>query len=144
MIKKIILSIIILFFLLTTLAWGSYFYIENKISQPFDNKYTGIQKEFVIENGQGVKEIAANLERESLIIGSDYFEIYVWQKKIAGQLQAGKYDLSAAMTIPEIANLFAGGQIKSNEIQVTIPEGFTIEEIEERLVEKGLVKRGGF
>ena len=143
MIKKIILSIIILFFLLTTLAWGSYFYIEKKISEPLASD-SQEQKEFVIESGQGVKKIAANLKKEGLIVGSDYFEIYVWQKKIAAKLQAGKYDLSSAMTIPEIANLFSGGQIISNEIAVTIPEGFTVKEIEKRLVEKGLVKEGEF
>ena len=142
MIKKIILSIIILFFLLSIIAMASFLYVENKINQPFGDN--NIQKEFVIENGQGVKEIAANLKKNNLIVGSDYFEIYVWRKKIAGQLQAGKYDLSAAMAIPEIAGILVGGRIKSNEIAVTIPEGFTLEEIEKRLAEKGLVKKDEF
>ncbi len=140
MIKKIILSIIILFFLFAIIVAAGCFYIENKINRPFSDN--NIQKEFVIENGQGVKKIAANLEKEGLITGSDYFEIYVWQKKIASQLQAGKYSLSASMAIPEIADLFAGGQIKSNEVQVTIPEGFTLDEIEKRLIKKELIKEG--
>ena len=142
MIKKIILSIIILFFLFAIIVAAGCFYIENKINRSFSDN--NIQKEFVIESGQGVKKIAANLEKEGLIIGSDYFEIYVWQKKIADRLQAGKYSLSASMAIPEIADLFAGGQIKSNEVQVTIPEGFTLDEIEKRLVKKELIKEGEF
>ena len=142
MIKKIILSITVLFFLFAIIAAAGFFCVENKINRPFGDN--NIQKEFVIESGQGVREIAVNLEKEGLIAGSDYFEIYVWQKKISSRLQAGKYNLDAAMAISEIADLFAGGQIKPNEIQVTIPEGFTLKEIEKRLAEKGLVKESEF
>ena len=142
MTKKIILSIAILFFLLAVVVATSLLYIENKINQPFSSSNT--QKEFVIKNGQGVKEIAANLKNEGLIIGSDYFKIYVWREKIASRLQAGKYNLNSAMTIPEIADIFVKGHTKPNEIQVTIPEGFTIKEIKERLVEKGLIKEDEF
>jgi UPF0755 protein len=46
-------------------------------------------------------------------------------------LQVGKYFLSPSMNIPQIAQKIISGDIA--KIKVTIPEGFTVKDIEERL-----------
>ncbi len=117
--------------------------LQNIINKPY-NTNDNVKKEFIIKSGDSVQEIAANLQSRNLISEMDFFKFYVWQKKISGELQAGSYELSPAMSIPEIANLFIGGKIKSNEISITIPEGFSNKEIDERLAESGLIEKESF
>lgn len=57
-------------------------------------------------------------------------------------IKAGGYSLSSSMTIPEIISKLTQGETKSNVVEVTIPEGFNTYEIDARLANKGLIKRG--
>ncbi|MBW6440732.1 endolytic transglycosylase MltG [Patescibacteria group bacterium] len=141
--KKIVLSFIGLILILLFIGFVSYLSIQNKIIKPW-NVMDNNRKEFVIESGEGVKQIAANLESENLISGADYFEIYVWQKKMASKLQAGKYELSPSMKIEDMVDLFVGGKIVGNEISITIPEGYSVKEIDQRLAQEGLINEGQF
>lgn len=94
----------------------------------FDSKEEII---FHIEKGQGSKEIAFNLEKEGLIWWEPIFQIYVLSRGAAGKLQAGYYSLTPAMNIPQITEKFATGDII--KIKITIPEGFTSEQILQKL-----------
>ena len=89
---------------------------------------------FKVEKGEGSKEIALNLERDGLIKWDLPFRVYVLTKDISGNLQAGTYELSPSMTIPQIAKKFASGD--TLKIKVTIPEGFTLKDIQEELTSK--------
>ena len=141
--KKIIVIISILVFTMFVISIASFVYVQNIINEPHDIN-SNIKKEFVIKSGDSVQEIAANLQSRNLISDMDFFKFYVWQKKISSNLQAGNYELSPSMSIPEIANLFIEGKIKSNEISITIPEGFSNKEIDSRLAENGLIEKEGF
>ena len=66
--------------------------------------------------------------------------IYENSKGISSDLQAGDYLLSPSMNIPEIAQKIVSGDVY--KIKVTIPEGFNIEQIDARLAESGLIKKG--
>jgi len=139
--KKIVISVAIFLAALFLIAVGSYASIRKSIDEPLNASDQNITS-FTIESGQGVKEIAANLDSARLIAGGGFFEIYVWQNDLGSSLRAGEYELSPSMTIAEMVELFATGEygIKSNEIRVSIPEGFSNEEIIERMVEKDIIK----
>lgn len=125
------------------IAGGAYFYIQNQIKTPLDaNAHE--KKEFSIQKGEGVKDISAGLEKENLIRGAIYFQIYVWQEKVAESIQAGKYQLSPSMSIPQITDILTGGKIMDEDVWVTIPEGFLVRDIDRRLAESGLIKEGEF
>ncbi|MCK5490996.1 MAG: endolytic transglycosylase MltG [Candidatus Pacebacteria bacterium] len=141
--KKIVISFVIFSLILILIGLFSYISIQTKIIKPF-NVQDDIKKEFVIESGDSVKKIAANLESENLILGSDFFEIYIWQENLSSKLQAGKYELSPAMTISQMVDLFIGGKIIDNQIKITIPEGFLVAEIDQRLAEYELIQEGEF
>ena len=141
--KKIIIVILGLLSTLIFICFISYITIQNKINEPLSVKDNG-KKEFVIESGESVKQIAANLESENLILGRDYFEIYVWQEKLASKLQAGKYEISPSMTIEQMVNLFVGGKIIGNEVSITVPEGYSIKDIDQTLAKNGLIGGGEF
>jgi len=57
---------------------------------------------FEIMSGEGVKDIAKNLEERQLIKNDFYFNYFVWKTKAREKLQAGKYEIRGSMTIPEI------------------------------------------
>jgi UPF0755 protein len=86
---------------------------------------------FAIEKGRGSKEISADLQRANLIWWGPSFRAYVYIRGFSKNLQAGAYRLSPSMSIIKIADKFAAGEVE--EMNVTIPEGFTVKQIEERL-----------
>jgi len=89
------------------------------------------RKIFSIEKGEGVFEIAKKLENEGIIKNRFLFLSYAVLKEKHKKILAGKYELSASMTIPQILEKFTKGD--TAKIKITIPEGFTIKEIEEKL-----------
>jgi len=117
---KIIISILVICCLLLVV----YFWIG--IYQP---KESGFAKSvtFSIQKGEGSKEIAVNLERADLIKWESPFRVYVYFKGVAGKLQAGEYQLSSSMNIPEMVNKFVNGDVIKEKI--TFPEGFNLKEI---------------
>jgi len=89
------------------------------------------QVQFSVKKGEGSRDIALSLERNNLIRWAPMFRIYVLVRGIAGDLKAGEYLLSPSMSIPEITDKFIKGEVI--KINITIPEGFTVNMIEERL-----------
>lgn len=88
---------------------------------------------FIIEEGQGLKEIAGDLKTERIIKSRWVFIFYVWLRGKSKNLQAGEYSLNSAMSIPEIAKKLIQGKVIQDWVKVTIPEGWTNKQIEERL-----------
>lgn len=89
------------------------------------------EKLFSVEKGQNVFQIAENLEREGLIKNKFLFNFYVLAKRAQKGLQVGQYSLNSSMNIPEIAKKIISGDVA--QIVVTIPEGFTVKQVEEKL-----------
>ena len=89
------------------------------------------EKLFLIEKGQNLFQIGENLEKESLIKNRFLFDFYVLTKGAQGKLQAGEYFFSPSMNTTEITKKIISGDVA--KIVVTIPEGFTVKQIEERL-----------
>lgn len=116
------------------------FYIRYQIFTPLNSQST--EQDFVIKKGEGVKEIAANLEKAGLIRNKDIFEYYVWYKGWAARLQAGQYNLSPSLNIPEVVQKIVKGEAVSQEITITIPEGFTLKQIDQRLANAELIEAG--
>jgi len=116
------LFIVILFLLLIfLLIWG---FCLPKNSQ-------GQEKLFSIKKGEGVFQISQNLEAQGFIKNQYCFDFYVFIFQKQDKLQAGTYFLNPSMGIYEIASKFVSGDIAVQT--VTIPEGFTQKQIEERL-----------
>lgn len=132
---KNILITVLTIFLLVIFSTSLFFWyqVEAPLSHAEDKRV------FYIEPGQGVKEIAANLKKENLIRSDWVFETYVWLNKKTKNLQAGKYELSPSMNIAQIADKFVKGKVIKDWIKVTIPEGWTNQQIKERLLTLGLI-----
>ena len=106
------------------------FFICQGIYLPKDSAFTE-NKLFSIEKGQNLFQIAENLEKEGLIKNKFLFDFYIITKGMSRKLQAGEYYLNPSMSIVGITKKIISGEVARRE--VTIPEGFTIKQIEERL-----------
>lgn len=139
---KIVKIFIFIFFLTGIIVAGGLLYFVYDINRSLPDLQT--QKTFMIEKGDGVNQIAGKLQEQGIIKKTFNFETYLWLKNQEGALKSGEYELKPGMSAKELAMVFTEGNALPKEIQVTIPEGFTIKDIEERLVEKGLSKEGDF
>ena len=88
---------------------------------------------FVVEEGSGVKTIATKLNETKLISHPLFFRWFVKWTKTEKQMQSGTFSLipgsSIAAIILELTNA------KNTEVKVTIPEGFTNDQIKVKLTE---------
>jgi len=89
-----------------------------------------------IPAGTGTTGIVHLLKQNGLIRNESAFGIALHQWGFAGKLKAGYYRLSPHMPAEEIARIIAEGRIAT--AKVTIPEGFTVAQIAERMEALGL------
>lgn len=96
---------------------------------------------FTIAPGTSGKTIAKNLEAEGFIDSA--FKLY-WQMRresLGNKIKSGSFYISPSMTPQEILEEIVRG---STQALFTIPEGWTIEAIDARLVEWELIQPGEF
>lgn len=97
---------------------------------------------FTIRKGAGFQEIAEDLEEKGLIRSAASFKFYLLLKGWADKLKPGYYRLSRNLSATEIAQILVEGN--SQEVKVTIPEGWTIFQIEKKLKEVGVLEKDVF
>jgi UPF0755 protein len=129
-----------LLFLIFCLLLGGYFFIHYQITTPVSQQFQ--EQTFIVQKGESLRQISQHLEKEGLINQDYWFKFYVLMKGWAAHLQAGEYLLSPSMDISQIAQKIVKGEAISQDIQVTIPEGFTLKQIDARLAQVGLIQPG--
>lgn len=92
--------------------------------------------EIEIPLGSGVTTIATILEDNQLVKDAKIFKYYA-KFKNESQFQAGTYDLSQAMTLDELIESLKSGKLYREPLfTITYNEGWTVEQIAERVAEK--------
>ena len=91
-----------------------------------------------VPRGASVKEIAATLKTADLIRSKFGFETLVWLKRASSKLQAGEYTFEGKMSLTDIVRKLTGGLGAKNERELTIVEGWTVDEIGVYLEEQGV------
>lgn len=95
-----------------------------------------------IPSGTGTGGIAAILKENGLIRSESAFKLQTKLKGYDGKYKAGQYQLNGNMDMLTMMEDIASG--KTASLQVTIPEGYTIYKIEERLTGKELINKEQF
>ena len=105
---------------------AGFIYVQGEINTPY-NIQDNIKKEFVIQSGESVQQIADNLRSGDLISDTHSFKFYVWQEKVASKppgfnnLKANKlislYPLAALSANDAVgANLGGSNIMTSNRL----------------------------
>ncbi len=105
---------------------------------------SGAERSFALETECTVKEGAERLKKEGIISCPLLFRIYFSLKSEKRALPAGEYMLSPAMSYDEIRyELFSIGKERT-QVRITVPEGYTTDEIIELFLANGIGTREGF
>ncbi len=131
----VILAIVLINIFLFTKAYFS------NINTPVDKTDTK-EISFTIKKNSTLREVANNLEGKDLIKSSTAFYIYGKLQDTSEKLIAGRFVLNKSMTVKEIANTLIDAS--KSEFVITIQEGLTVKDIDEKLVEMELIKSGEF
>lgn len=81
---------------------------------------------FVVAPGSTARSISENLANRALITDARLFEAFVRVNGLAGNMEAGSFDLSPHMTIPQIA--YALTNARAEEVAVRVREGWRFEQ----------------
>jgi UPF0755 protein len=99
---------------------------------------------YVVQPGHGARAIAEGLKDAGLIRSPGYFRYVVWRRGHRDAFKAGTYELTPSMSTREIEALLAKGKPVSTEVDVTLLEGWTIEDMADHLQAKGIASREEF
>ena len=92
-------------------------------------------KEIRITPGTSTKSIAKQLADESIIRSSLLFEVVAYLEDASRYLQAGTYELSAAMSLREIIHRLKTGEVVHRHF--VVPEGLTVAKIAQLFEDEG-------
>ncbi|WP_420798632.1 endolytic transglycosylase MltG [Paenibacillus beijingensis] len=105
----------------------------------------GDVKRIEVAKGSTAFQVADLLEKQGIIRNSFIFKYYLKFHKEGGAFLAGTYDLAPGMTHDAIiSKLNKGETVKAETIRFTIPEGFTLLQIADKLSSEGLVDKATF
>jgi UPF0755 protein len=132
---RIFLSIMLLIFLLGTgTVAGVALFAANALKpmEPSD-----IEKRIVIPKGVTSAGIAEILEEEGLIRSGTIFRLYLKHKNQGHRFQAGEYAMKPGISLDEIIDkLNRGETIQHEMVRFTVPEGFHIKQIADKLAKE--------
>jgi UPF0755 protein len=97
---------------------------------------------FCVREGMSLKDVVGELERDRLITGKQLFLLCARLMGYSKRIKAGEYRLNPDMSPIKILDRLGSGAIITHA--VTIPEGFTREQIGGLLARKGLVNESEF
>lgn len=83
--------------------------------------------EFIVENGDTFKAVADRLKEQGIIGSKLAFEFFVRLAGKDGSIQAGSFELKPGTNFEDLVRLLSDAQ--ANDVQVTIPEGYTAGQI---------------
>jgi len=136
--KKIISLILVVI----AIFIASWFYVnvkaENNNENPFGNR------DFAVESGQGINLIADNLIADGFITSKFDFKAYLLFSGLKSKLLPGEYHLHTQMSIKEIVKEFVKTERTRAQVQITLLEGWNMEEVGEYLESKGLFSKKDF
>lgn len=138
--KTVIFAVLIL---LCVIGWFWYqqqryqHLLQTPVDATDQKKYS-----LVIKQGDSVNQIAKNLTDKNLILDQESFTRYLKEQNLDRKLVVGRFLISKSQTIPQIAQTLSN--VESSQAIITIPEGATIRDIDQKLAAQNIIESGEF
>lgn len=123
--------------LVVFMALTVYHYIEESYVAPVAAD-TSETVHVEIKSGSSLSSISTLLYDEGIIRNKFAFQLYADLNDLGGSLKAGQYDLSPGMTMEQIADVLKEGNPPRSVMKIMFLEGFTVEDMAEKLFKEGL------
>jgi len=101
-----------------------------------------IIKTVFIPQGASFNLIARELEKEDVITDAGKFSLLAQFKDAITRIKAGEYEFTTSMPPTEVLEMMLSGQVK--DYTITVPEGYSIEEVAMVLDNADIVKMSEF
>ncbi len=143
MLKRIVLALTVLVVITAGALFGlDYWY--NSMLEPVDPGETERNITVEIPPGANTETIAAILYENGLIQNEYAFRFYVHRNDYSREFIAGDYIFTPAMSVEEIVYKIKDGDVYAETLWFTVPEGYWVELMAEKLQEQGLINKEKF
>ncbi|XID95464.1 endolytic transglycosylase MltG [Paenibacillaceae bacterium WGS1546] len=140
--RVLLWSFLIAFGLVVAVAGSALFYVWNGL-RPTAASSTPVK--ITISSGMRAQKVAELLEEQGLIRSAFLFSTWLRIEGEGSRFQAGEYELTPGMTREElVAKLNKGDTVAVETLKFTIPEGFTVQQIADRLAERAGIDKTKF
>lgn len=142
-VSSILKAVIYLTFVLVTSAILSYLGIT-VCNDVFAFVKSDTEQTVTIPENATVEEISNILKDADIIRYPFFFRMYAQIRHDNGIFASGDYTVSANTGYDELLAAFKPAVVKRREVQITIPEGYTVDQIIDLFVNNGIGTREGF
>jgi UPF0755 protein len=116
-------------------------YVNHSLKHPFN---VTSNKEFEVKKGDTFYSIITRLNSQGVMTNSLIVKAYIKYYKIPGIIKPGIYMLSNDISLKEFIHNVGIGAFDENYVKVTIPEGYNLAQIANRLEQQGVISKDGF
>lgn len=134
--KKTVIIILLLILFSAIYSVFSFF-------QPAGSAARGDVITVLIPERASSRDVGKILHAHGLIKSPLAFNFYTRWRGVDGQLKAGEYKFQPPLSVPEIVRQLIKGQPEET-VKVTVPEGYTVEQVAGLLAKKGLISKEAF
>lgn len=135
--KALLFGTPLIFILIVTALFFNAF---NHVKYPFK---TGVS-EIVVNKGDTLYSVLDKLNSKDSIYNISFIKVYIKNKGYKTSIKPGVYKFSKGTTLEQFIETLKNGQVDKDIILFTIPEGYNVNHIAERLEEKGIIKKDDF
>lgn len=139
--KNVLIKVIALFFLISMLGIVVTF---QKYKATIKNPLIKSENDFVVIDAKKGTLSGVILDNEDLFNGKLFIKIYNKLNKVSISVKKGVYEIPYDSSLEDIIKYLETGKYNTSIINVTVPEGYTIEKIANLLEDKGLVSKEDF
>lgn len=140
--KKLIKIIVIIFLFVIITICGIFINYNSVINKPLKSQSETIS--ITVETGDGFNSLLNTLESQGILRNIKYIKIYEKLNKQDYNIIPGTYEIKNDISLSELIKILQTEDLKSNQVKVTIPEGYNIEKMAEYLEKEGIFTKDQF
>jgi len=133
----IVLGFLLFMIIMTTVS--GYLYLNHFMRS---KNATKTETTFIVREGEDVRQITKNLQEKGLIKQDIPLLVFLKLNGLSGKIIAGEYRIMPKSSPTQIIETLTGGKVTTDKI--TIPEGWTNNQIGDYLEEKKIVTKTDF
>jgi UPF0755 protein len=139
--KKLLIGVLVLAVLSGAAAGGAFMWAENGTTTP---KVAGAAPEviFVVKKGSAARTLGPELQSQGFIEDARLWRFHLWRRGGLA-LKAGRFKLSASMSIADIAKTLEGSPLPE-DVPFVMIEGWRLRDTDQALAAAGLIKPGEY
>lgn len=138
--KKVLIVLVLVIALIGGVIGGSLYVYHGNANNPLTATSDPITVN--VKEGESLYPVLDRLASEGIIKNGFLTKFYYRLSGLNLSIEPGRHEIPAGATLKELLNALASENL--DNIKVTLPEGYTIENMAERMEESGLLKKQDF